>query len=108
MRQNALKSMFKMILYELKIVTSDAYQCKTWLTLLFLRWGNNCQKTKEKNIFVAHFHKAVRSRPMMLFDLHPDFCSKWQMKVLKPLHNSDKFVEDSTFSSQFRDLQKLV
>ena len=56
---------------------------------------------------MTHFHKAVRSRSMMLFDLHPEFRTKWQIKVLKTLHNPDKFVEDSTFSSHFKDLQKF-
>lgn len=83
MSQNGLKSIFKMMLYELKIVSRDAYQCKTWLTLLFLKWGNNCQKTQKKNVFVTHSHKAVRSRPMMLFDLIPSFAPSGKWKCSK-------------------------
>ena len=30
------------------------------------------------------------------------------MKVLIKLHNPDKFLEDSSFESNFRDLQKLA
>ena len=31
-----------------------------------------------------------------------------QMKGLIKLHNRDKFLEDSSFGSNFRDLQKLA
>ena len=46
-----------------KIFISDAHQCKTWHMLPLLKWRNKCQKKKEKNVFVAHFHKAFRPRP---------------------------------------------
>ena len=33
---------------------------------------------------------------------------RWKMKDFMKLHNPDKFLEDSSFGSQFRDLQKLA
>ena len=65
-------------------------------------------KTKEKNIFVAHFHKDFKPRPLTSFNLSPEFCTKWKMKGLITLRNPDKFLEDSSFGSHFRDLQKLA
>ena len=61
---------------------------------------------KEKNTFVAHFHKILRSRPLTPFDLHPHLFG--QIKDLIKLHNPDKSFEDSSFDSQFSDLQKLA
>ena len=38
-----------------KIFTSDAYQCKTWHMLQFLKWRNKCRKKKEKKRFCGPF-----------------------------------------------------
>ena len=65
-------------------------------------------KIKGKNFFVAHFHNAFRPRPLIPFDLRPEFCAKWQLKGLITLHNPDKILEDSSFGSHFTDLQKLA
>ena len=56
-----------------KTFTSDAYQRKTWHMLPFLKWRNEFRKQKKKKVFVAHFHKAFRPRPLTAFDLPPSF-----------------------------------
>ena len=33
---------------------------------------------KEKNTFVAHFHKVFRPRPLTPFELRPKFWAKWK------------------------------
>ena len=90
-----------------KIFTSDAYQCKTWHILQFLKWRKKCRKKKKKkeNVFVAHFHKAIRPRPLTPFHLPPSFVPN--ERFIK-LHNPGKFLEDSSFDSHFKDLQKLA
>ena len=61
---------------------------------------------KKKDVFVAHFHKVFKSRSLTPSKLRLEFCH--QMKGLIRLHNPDKFLEDSSFGSNFRDLQKLA
>ena len=60
---------------------------------------------KKINVSVAHFHKAFRPRPLTSFDLPPSFAPK---KDFVKLHNPSKFLEDRSFGSHFRDLQKLA
>ena len=59
-----------------KIFTSDAYQCKTWHMLRFLKLRNKCRKQWQKSVVVAHFHKSFVPRPLTSFDLRPKFCVK--------------------------------
>ena len=50
--------------------------------LHFLKRPNKCRKFKlKKNIFVAHFYKVSRPRPLTPFDFRPEFCAKWKASV---------------------------
>ena len=55
-----------------KIFTSDAHQCKT-SHVTIVKVVQKISKKKEKKVFVAHFHKAFKPRPLMPFTLLPSF-----------------------------------
>ena len=50
--------------------------------------------------FAYYFDKVFRPRSLMLIDFAPN-------ERPHKLHHTSKFLEDSSFGSHFRDLQKL-
>ena len=92
----------------IKILPVMHIQCKTWHILRVLKRRNKYQKLKKKKtflwlIFIKLFTHALLSDALQ-------FTSRvlYQMKDLIKLHNPDKFLEDSSFGSNFRDLQILA
>ena len=80
-----------------KIFISDAHQCKTWHMLPLLKWRNKHQKKRKKKTFLWLIFIRLLGHALLR-----------QMKDFIKLHNSGKFLQDGSFGSHFRDLQKLA
>ena len=87
-----------------KIFTSDAHQCKT-SHVTIVKVAQKISKKKKKKFLWPNFIRLLNHalwRPSLYSQV------LYQMKDFLKLHNPGKFLEGSSFGSDFRDLQKLV